>query len=946
MTAPKSCPCSVDEIRQAFLDFFATKGCLIHPSSSLVPENDPTTLFTVAGMSQFKDLFLGRGTKNLTKVATCQKCIRTNDILNVGRTARHHTFFEMLGNFSFDAYFKREAILWAWEFLTQWLKLDPERLWVSVHTTDDEAEEIWIKEIGLPKKRIVRLGDHDNFWPADAPTEGPTGPGGFCSEIFWDYQTNQDPKDSPAADTGRFVEVWNLVFAGYNVSEPKVDCRYTLQSLGKRNIDTGMGLERIACVVQGKRNNFDIDSLQVLVQAASLAAKATYVMDSHEMAQREVNALIRRIADHVRAVSFCIADGALPSNTGRGYIVRRLIRRATLDLSKLGVEDVVLSSIVPSVIQVMGNTYPELARRQDLIEQTLQGEEKQFRKTLGRGIDLLKRAMERHRAEGRTKFSGDDAFDLFTTYGFPVEITQELAQAEGFTIDLERFQVCMKDFAEVSKGGKEIQVFTRSDLMDAKPTLGATKFVGYHEMECDTRLTFLESNGIALESADAGTKLRFALDVTPFYAESGGQVHDLGVVLGEESNGDVFLIEVHNVQKDDGLFIHEGTVLQGTARLGPARAKVENQRRRAIARHHSATHLLHAALTAVLGPQVEQQGSKVDDAMLRFDFNHAKGLMPQELEKVQEFVLEAINADHEIEQKEMAVAEAVATGAKALFGEKYGAKVRVIGMGPVSKELCGGTHVHTTGDIRAFRILREEATAAGIRRITAVAGSVAQSLEAEENTLAETLGALLGATAAQGREISVAAKNLKVGSDKLVDQITAQLQDLERLAKDASQKPNLVGTTLLERLESLAAERKRLGRLGEEQRANAVLGALDDIIAKKTMVQDLPVHIHSFDGADAKALKALADAFRVKVASGILVLGSVVDGKVQLLVSVSPDLVKRGLQAGKIVGELAKKVDGGGGGRPDLAQAGGKNPALLPAALTSVAELLQIPTQR
>ena len=556
---------STAELRQAYIDFFSApeRGCVHHPSDSLIPQ-DPTTLFTVAGMAQFKEDFLGRGSNPFSRAVTVQKCIRTNDIMEVGRTPRHHTFFEMLGNFSFNDYFKTETIQWAWTFLTEVLGMPGERLWVSVHFDDDEAANIWTDKIGLAPERLVRMGDSDNFWPAGAPTDGPLGPGGCCSEIFWDYQTNEDPQDSPAAevDSGRFVEIWNLVFPQYNVSEPQIDGRYTLEELGRTNIDTGAGLERLACVLQGKRNNFDIDLLQIIVQQVCAVSGQIYEMDDGQAISAEQqarNTLLRRVADHVRAVTFCIADGALPGNAGRGSIVRRLIRRAILDIDKLGVHDVRLWEIVASVVTAMGDAYPEIVRRQELATETLRSEEQLFRRTLQRGMDLFSKHLARVQASAAQQLSGDDVFDLFTTYGFPVEITEELAAAEGIGIDHDRLAVCLAEFAEVSKGGRDIEVFTTSALQEAKPELGATPFVGYDQLMIETNITLLEVDGQAVEQAEAGTAVRFALSETPFYAESGGQVADSGTVVGSEG----FVIDVRDVQKDDGLFIHSGIVSSG-----------------------------------------------------------------------------------------------------------------------------------------------------------------------------------------------------------------------------------------------------------------------------------------------------------------------------------------------------------------------------------------------
>ena len=625
----RSVPTTTAELRQAFLDFFAAKGCEKYASAPLVPENDPTTLFTVAGMAQFKDMFLGRGGLPFDRATTCQKCMRTNDILEVGRTPRHHTFFEMLGNFSFNSYFKEETIAWAWEFLTVVLKLDPARLSISVHDIDDDAYAIWRDQIGIPEERLFRMGDSDNFWPASAPTDGPLGPGGTCSEIFWDFQTNDDPNDNLTLDSGRFVEVWNLVFPQYNVVEPMVDGRYTLDDLGRRNIDTGMGLERLATVVQGKYNNFDNDLLAGIVAAAAEVSGAPYDTNSEDPAQQQANALLRRIADHVRAVTFAVADNAVPSNKGAGYIIRRLIRRATLDINKLGVtgeKDVRLWKLVDVVVRAMGDAYPEIRRRQDLAETSLRSEEAQFRQTLRRGLDLLAREMDR--LEDGAVMPGDQAFRLYETFGFPREITEEILAERGITIDEDGWQAAQHQHKKVSSSMLR-DVFTASALLDAKGRLGATPFIGYDNLQGEAKIVLLEVAGREVASASIGTSVRFALDQSVFYAESGGQVSDIGTVSGTGDNGDAFVIDVTDVQKDDGVFLHSGVVATGTAQPGAVAMQVDADRRRAaITRHHSVTHLLQSALIAELGDHIEQQGSKVEPAGLRFDFNHKQSVTP------------------------------------------------------------------------------------------------------------------------------------------------------------------------------------------------------------------------------------------------------------------------------------------------------------------------------
>jgi alanyl-tRNA synthetase len=940
-----SAPFTVAEIREAFLGFFAEKACVRYPSAPIIPENDPTTLFTVAGMSQFKDMFLGRGSHPFTRATTVQKCLRTNDIMNVGRTARHHTFFEMLGNFSFNDYFKKEAIHWAWEFLTQRLKLDPARLSISVHRIDDEAYRIWREEVGIPAERIFKLGDADNFWPANAPSEGPEGPGGCCSEIFWDHRTNDDPNDNLTSSTGRFVEIWNLVFPEFNVRAPHPDGKPNLENLGRRNIDTGSGLERVAAVMQGVYNNFDIDLFQTIIRRVVAISGVPYVKDARNgTAEGDANVLTRRVADHVRAISFCIADGALPGNADRGYIVRRLIRRATLDIDKLGVDQARLHEIVPAVVAAMGEAYPEVAKRQHLVVDTLRAEEQMFRRTLRRGLDLFQRALERNRA-GKV-FSGDDAFELVTTHGFPKEIIEELAGAEGLRLDEARFAARWAEFQKISKGDKAIEVFTSTALQVAKPKLGATPFVGYQDLEVMTRITLLELDGAEVDAAPTGSRVRFALERTPFYAESGGQVADTGRVRGATGLGDGFEIRVTDTQKDEGLVVHTGEVVSGTARPGAVKAEVDEAKRRATTRHHSATHLLHAALNRVLGHHVEQQGSKVAPGELRFDYNNPSPPSKEQLAQVEKWVNEQIQAAHPVKAREMPIAEAKTLGAKAQFGEKYGETVRVIDMGDgaVSREFCGGCHVGNTGDIAAFRIVKEEASSAGIRRIVAAAGDAALALASEQREVADACGRVLGGgVAADAAQVDELARSFKVPVRDVPGRIESLVREVSDLAN--RMQTTMVGGydgDLMQRVDMLQFELKRLRRLDESRRAQSAAGAIDRILASERSVAGVPVIAHRVDGVDAKSLRGLIDLVRQKKPSHCAVLVGEEQGKALLAVSVSADWIAKGLSAGALVGQLAKLVGGGGGGKPDVAQAGGKDPSQLPAVLAAVPGLVGV----
>lgn len=927
---------TTQEIRDAYVAFFKDKGHVHYPSASLIPENDPTILFTVAGMAQFKDMFLGRGSHDFTRAVTCQKVIRTNDIMEVGRTPRHHTFFEMLGNFSFNDYFKREAITWAWEFLTGVLELPPERLSVSVHEIDDEAYRIWNEEVGIPAERLFRLGDADNFWPANAPSEGPFGPGGCCSEIFWDFQNNDDPEDNLTTGSDRFVEVWNLVFPQYNVCEPKVDGRYTLEELGRVNIDTGMGLERIACVLQGKTNNFDTDEFQRIIKVISEISGVTYVEGATDERQRAQNTLLRRVADHVRAVSFCVHDGAIPSNVGRGYVVRRLIRRACLDIDKLGVHETALFKTVAAVCEVMGVAYPELHQRRELIEQTLQAEEDSFRKTLRKGLDMLHKCLERHKQQGYAQFSGDDAFELVTTHGFPRELIEELLEQEGLSIDEARFDQRWNEFVQISRS-KSADVFTSTALQEAKPRLGATPFIGYDQLSADVEITLLEVDGREVSEAASGTQVRFALNKTPFYAESGGQLADHGTLRG---NG--FVIQVEDVQKDEALFVHAGTVTEGTAAPGTAVAEVNVERRLASQANHSATHLLHSALGAVLGDHITQQGSQVGPDGLRFDYNNPQAPEKADLQRIEDWVNRQIASAHAVQTEVMPIAQAKELGAKAQFGEKYGADVRIVTMGSadVSLEFCGGCHVRNTADIKQFRILKDEASSAGIRRITAVSGDAAVSLMEQERALAAACAPLLDMQDIDSTELSELGQLLKLQIDELPQRLQSLREEAQILAQETGTPLQLEGKTALERCQSLQRAMKQLRKQQEQAAGQKARQAIDSIIKSKKEVAGQNLYVWSFEGVDARALKQVADAMRERLESYCIVLGSNNGGKAMLVTAVSPDLNKNGITAGDLVAELARKVGGGGGGRPDIAQAGGKQGDAVPQALNDVESLL------
>ncbi len=934
-------PFTVAEVREAYLSFFASKGCVRYPSAGLVPENDPTTLFTVAGMSQFKDMFLGRGSHPFTRATTCQKCIRTNDILNVGRTARHHTFFEMLGNFSFNDYFKKETIHWAWEFLTQVLKLDQSRLSISVHQIDGEAYRIWREEVGIPAERIFKMGDNDNFWPANAPLEGIEGPGGCCSEIFWDHRTNDDPNDNLTSSTGRFVEIWNLVFPEFNVRKPHADGKPNLENLGRTNIDTGGGLERLAAVMQGVYNNYDIDLFQGIIKRVQEVSGVSYdakVPLGAKDPQAEKNALVRRIADHVRAVTFCIADGALPGNSDRGYIVRRLIRRATLDLDKLGCDQVKLFEVVPAVVAAMGQAYPEIVRRQQLASETLQAEEALFRRTLKKGLDIFQKSLDRQKGSG--VFSGQDAFELVATHGFPKEVIAELAGNDGLKLDEAGFKACWEEHQRVSTS-KGVEVWKASALQDAKPRLGATRFTGYDQLTAPVVIQLIEVEGKESAAAAQGAQVRFALDQSPFYAESGGQVADCGVVEGAG-----FAIAVSDVQKDDGLFVHIGTVAKGTAKPGPATARVDAERRRDTTRHHSATHLLHAALAKFVGAHVEQQGSKVSPEELRFDVNNPKALEPAQLQQVEAWVNQQIAAKRVVSIRELPIDDARKLGAKAMFGEKYGAVVRVVTMGdaqPVSVEFCGGCHVGNTADITAFRITGEGATAAGIRRLTAVAGRAAQALIDGERQLAEAAGRSVGMVRVDDpKEVHELSRSFKCKVEEVPARVSALAKEVHLAGVTGGPEPTMTGG-LVSRVGILQEALKQIRKRAEQQAAQSAAGAADGVAAQVRQAGAVAYIAVRQDGLDGKALRTLAEAVRGKRSDAVVVLASAHEGKAGLCAVVPAALAAKGLSAGAIIGKLAPLVGGGGGGKPDFAQAGGKDPGGIDAALAQVPALVAIP---
>ncbi|WP_343082620.1 alanine--tRNA ligase [Salmonella enterica] len=864
---------STAEIRQAFLDFFHSKGHQVVASSSLVPNNDPTLLFTNAGMNQFKDVFLGLDKRNYSRATTSQRCVRAggkhNDLENVGYTARHHTFFEMLGNFSFGDYFKHDAIQFAWELLTgeNWFALPKERLWVTVYETDDEAYEIWEKEVGIPRERIIRIGDNkgapyasDNFWQM-----GDTGPCGPCTEIFYDHGDHiwGGPPGSPEEDGDRYIEIWNIVFMQFNRQ-----AEGTMEPLPKPSVDTGMGLERIAAVLQHVNSNYDIDLFRTLIEAV---AKVTGATDLG-------NKSLRVIADHIRSCAFLVADGVLPSNENRGYVLRRIIRRAVRHGNMLGAKETFFYKLVGPLIEVMGSAGEELKRQQAQVEQVLKTEEEQFARTLERGLALLDEELAK--LQGDT-LDGETAFRLYDTYGFPVDLTADVCRERNIKVDEAGFEAAMEEqrrrAREASGFGADYNAMIRVDR--------ASEFKGYDHLELNGKVTALFVDGKAVEAINAGQEAVVVLDQTPFYAESGGQVGDKG-----ELKGAGFTFAVDDTQKYGQAIGHLGKLSAGALKVGDAvQADVDEARRARIRLNHSATHLMHAALRQVLGTHVAQKGSLVSDKVLRFDFSHNEAMKPSEIREVEDLVNAQIRRNLPIETNIMDLDAAKAKGAMALFGEKYDERVRVLSMGDFSTELCGGTHASRTGDIGLFRIISESGTAAGIRRIEAVTGEGA-----------------MATVHAQSDRLNDIAHLLKGDSQNLGDKVRAVLERTRQLEKE------------LQQLKDQAAA---------QESANLSSKAVD-LNGVKLLVSELA-------GIEPKMLRTMVDDLKNQLGSTVIVLATVVEGKVSLIAGVSKDVTDR-VKAGELIGMVAQQVGGKGGGRPDMAQAGGTDAAALPAALASV----------
>ncbi|EMI1409605.1 MULTISPECIES: alanine--tRNA ligase [Klebsiella] len=864
---------STAEIRQAFLDFFHSKGHQVVASSSLVPHNDPTLLFTNAGMNQFKDVFLGLDKRNYSRATTAQRCVRAggkhNDLENVGYTARHHTFFEMLGNFSFGDYFKQDAIKYAWELLTgeNWFALPKEKLWVTVYETDDEAFDIWANEVGVPRERIIRIGDNkgapfasDNFWQM-----GDTGPCGPCTEIFFDHGDHiwGGPPGSPEEDGDRYIEIWNIVFMQFNRQADG-----TMEPLPKPSVDTGMGLERIAAVLQHVNSNYDIDLFRDLIASVAKVTGATDL----------TNKSLRVIADHIRSCAFLIADGVIPSNENRGYVLRRIIRRAIRHGNMLGAKDTFFWKLVAPLIAVMGSAGEELKQQQAQVEQVLKTEEEQFARTLERGLALLDEELSKLKGD---TLDGETAFRLYDTYGFPVDLTADVCRERNIKVDEAGFEAAMEEqrrrARESSGFGADYNAMIRVD--------GASEFKGYDRLELNGKVTALFIDGKAVDSVSAGQEAVVILDQTPFYAESGGQVGDKG-----ELKGAGFSFAVSDTQKYGQAIGHIGKVASGSLKVGDAvQADVDEARRQRIRLNHSATHLMHAALRQVLGTHVAQKGSLVNDKALRFDFSHFEAMKPEEIRAVEDLVNAQIRRNLAIETNIMDIDAARASGAMALFGEKYDDRVRVLQMGDFSTELCGGTHAARTGDIGLFRITSESGTAAGVRRIEAVTGEGAIAM-----------------LHAQSDQLSDIAQQLKGDSHNLGEKVRAALERTRQLEKE------------LQQLKEQAAAQESANLSSKAEEINGV----------KLLVSELA-------GVEPKMLRTMVDDLKNQLGSTVVVLATVADGKVSLIAGVSKDVTDR-VKAGELVGMVAQQVGGKGGGRPDMAQAGGTDASALPAALASV----------
>jgi len=874
---------SAQDLRQAFIRYFEQHGHQAVPSSPLIPQADPTLLFTNAGMNQFKGVFLGQETRRYRRAVSAQKCLRAggkhNDLENVGYTRRHHTFFEMLGNFSFGDYFKEDAIRFGWEFLTQTVGLDQSRLWITVFREDEEAEHLW-RKVGIPPNRIVRFGEKDNFWQM-----AETGPCGPCSEIHYDQGSAVPGDDRPNGEGDRVIEIWNLVFMQFNR-----DAAGILHPLPKPSIDTGMGLERLSAVAQGVYSNYDSDLFLPLL--AAIAKRAGTQYGTSDQADRSM----RVVADHLRAITFLMTDGILPSNEGRGYVLRRILRRAARHGRLLGIVEPFLYELTGAVVELMGGAYPEVASAAGTVAEATKGEEERFIATLDQGLPILNEMIAKTRTTGRLVLPGADVFKLYDTYGFPIDLITEACREQGMTVDEAGFEAAIEEQrTRARKTGGFEQETARPAFVELAARLGATTFVGYDRLESDSILQAILKGDRLVKEAQEGDEVEVVLDVTPFYAEGGGQVGDQGVLVGTDGRVDI----KETTRPVPTMIVHKGRVTQGRIREGEQlHLSVNRTTRLDAARNHTATHLVHAALRDLLGPHVKQFGSLVAPNRLRFDFAHFRPLASRDIDEIEGVVNSEIRRNEQVQTEVMSIQDAVANGALAFFGDKYGEQVRVVTVESFSKELCGGTHCQHTGEIGLFRIVSETGVAAGVRRIEAQTGHGAM--------------AMMKKLEAEVRELS---DLLKVGPSELVAKtrkVMAQLKDKEREL--------------------------------EELKLKMASGSAVASTAKT--VAGVPVHVQRTDGLDMNAMRQLGDQLRDKLKSGVVALGAATDdGKVSLLVVVTKDLSTK-IKAGDLIKPMAAEVGGTGGGRPEMAQAGGKDPSRLDAALEKVFGLVERALQR
>lgn len=864
---------SGSEIRSKFLNFFNERQHPILPSASLVPE-DPTVLLTIAGMLPFKPIFLGQQEPPAPRATTSQKCIRTNDIENVGRTARHHTFFEMLGNFSFGDYFKEQAIAWAWELSTETFQLDPKNIVVSVFREDDEAFDIWRDKVGVNPKRIIRMGEEDNFWKS-----GPTGPCGPCSELYYDFKPELGDEDIDLEDDTRFIEYYNLVFMQYNR-----DAEGTLTPLAKKNIDTGMGLERMAQILQRVPNNYETDLIFPIIETSAKIAGIDY-----KTSDEKTKVSLKVIGDHVRSVVQMIADGITASNTGRGYILRRLIRRVVRHGQLIGIEQAFINQVAETAIQMLEAPYPETRIREDIIQKELTREENKFLETLDNGEKILAKIISR----SETQISGDDAFVMFDTYGFPLELTQEVAEENGLTVDIDGYHKKMEEQKKRSKEAhKTIDLTVQGTIKTLAEQLESTEFLGYTDLQSQAAIKAIFVGGESVEVAEVGSDVQLICDQTPFYAESGGQIGDRGYF-----SGDNLVIRINDVQKESGFFVHEGKIERGNITVGDTvNATIDRACRRRAQANHTATHLLQSALKNIVDNSISQAGSLVDFDRLRFDFNCPRGLTTEELIQIEDQINVWIAEAHQGEIEVMAIADAKAKGATAMFGEKYGAEVRVVDFPGVSMELCGGTHVNNTAEIGLFKIISETGISSGIRRIEAVAGPA----------VLEYL--------------------------KVRDQVVKTLTDKFKVQPEE----------ITDRVDNIQAELRSTQKELEKVKGELAIAKSEALVSQAEAVGEFKVLVENMGNLDAKALQTAAERLQQKLGEAAVVLASTpAEGKVSLVAAFSEGIYKgKKLQAGKFIGGIAKLCGGGGGGRPNLAQAGGRDASKLPEALVAAKQQL------